>query len=118
MTQSPADSSSQNYLTNVGAFTGSPSAYGTFDQNGNAWEWNDLAAAAGLSRGLRGGGWDSGSSGLSSSGRFTFAPTARDSLTGFRLASPVVVPEPSTWVVGFGGLACAAWAAVRRRRTR
>jgi autotransporter-associated beta strand protein len=28
-----------NYLTNVGAYTNSPSAYGTYDQAGLIWEW-------------------------------------------------------------------------------
>lgn len=31
-------------------------------------------------------------------------------------ATPVAVPEPSTWVMGAGGLACAGWGAFRRRR--
>jgi formylglycine-generating enzyme required for sulfatase activity len=29
----------QNYLTDVGAYGNSPSAYGTFDQNGNLFQW-------------------------------------------------------------------------------
>ena len=40
-------------LTDVGAYTGSPSAYGTFDQGGNAWEWTE--AISGTRRGFRGG---------------------------------------------------------------
>ena len=32
----------QNYLTDVGAFSNSPSFYGTFDQIGNLYQWNDL----------------------------------------------------------------------------
>jgi sulfatase modifying factor 1 len=31
--------STQNYLTDVGAYTSAPSYYGTFDQSGNAFEW-------------------------------------------------------------------------------
>jgi len=30
-----------NYLTDVGAYTSAPSPYGTFDQGGNLWEWNE-----------------------------------------------------------------------------
>jgi len=32
-----------NYLTAVGAFAASPSAYGTFDQGGDVWQWNDTS---------------------------------------------------------------------------
>lgn len=38
--------------TDVGSYSGDASAYGTFDQGGNVWEWND-AVISGL-RGLRG----------------------------------------------------------------
>jgi len=58
VTQSSSYSSSQNYLTDVGAFTNSASFYGTFDQSGNVNQWNDLDGTAGSSRGLRGGPWD------------------------------------------------------------
>jgi formylglycine-generating enzyme required for sulfatase activity len=118
VTRSSSYSSGQNYLTEVGAYTNSQSAYGTFDQSGNVMEWNDLTGAAGTSRGLRGGGWDwNGAISLSSPFRVTDA-TSADSYfigNGFRLASPVAVPEPSTWVMGLAGIACAGWRAVRRR---
>ena len=55
VTQSVIHDSSQNYLTDVGAFTNSASFYGTFDQTGNVFQWNDLDGTAGSSRGLRGG---------------------------------------------------------------
>jgi hypothetical protein len=48
-------SDSQNYLTDVGAFTNSASYYGTFDQSGNLYQWNDLDGASGSTRGYRGG---------------------------------------------------------------
>ena len=121
VTQSSSYSASQNYLTDVGAFSGSESFYGTFDQSGNVYQWNDLdgLAASGSSRGLRGGGWIDSAFDLSSSGRFTFDPSNEDSVLGFRLASPVAVPEPSTLVMGLaGGLACAGWGAWRSRRAR
>jgi hypothetical protein len=38
VTQLAVQDATQNYLTNVGAFFGSPSAYGTFDQFGNVIE--------------------------------------------------------------------------------
>ena len=46
-----------NALTDVGAYgLNSDSAYGTNDQAGNVFEWND-AVISGSSRGLRGGSW-------------------------------------------------------------
>ena len=39
VTGSTSTSSTQNYLTDVGAYTASLSPYGTFDQGGNVWEW-------------------------------------------------------------------------------
>jgi sulfatase modifying factor 1 len=118
VTQSSSYSSSQNYLTDVGAFSGSESAYGTFDQSGNVYEWNDLTGDAGSSRGLRGGDWDGDALSLSSSDRFTNDPSSEDSRDGFRLASPV--PEPATLGMASGGALCACgwWVLKRRRRAR
>ena len=121
VTQSSSYSASQNYLTDVGAFSGSESFYGTFDQSGNVYQWNDLdgLAASGSSRGLRGGNWINNGLGFSSSDWTTGAPSKEGIGIGFRLASPVAVPEPSTLVMGLaGGLACAGWGAWRSRRAR
>jgi formylglycine-generating enzyme len=118
VTQLSTTSASQNYLTDVGAFTNSASFYGTFDQSGNVFQWNDLDGTPGSSRGLRGGYWNYLASYLSSSVRFTFDPSFEDNFIGFRLASPVAVPEPSTWVMGLAGIACGGWGVWRRRRAR
>ena len=83
--------------------------------SGNVNEWNDLTGAAGSSRGLRGGNWVNSSFELSSSSRFTVGTTNEFNGVGFRLAA---VPEPSTWVMGLAGIACASWGAWRRRRAR
>ena len=104
-------------VTTVGT-NGGPSAYGAFDMNGNLYEWNDLTGAARSTRGLRGGYWESGSAGLPSSYREEPVGTTEGLRSGFRLASPAAVPEPSTWVMAAGGLACAGWGAWRRRRAR
>ena len=118
VTQSSGYSAFQNYLTDVGAFTNSASFYGAFDQSGNVWEWNDLTGVRSGFRGVRGGYWADSASFVSSSNRTTDVPSLENSYYGFRLASPVAVPEPSTWVMGAVGLACVAWRSVRRRRAR
>jgi len=100
VTQSVAWYATQNYLTDVGAFTNSGSFYGTFDQSGNVFQWNDLDGTAGSSRGWRGGGFPNGAFVLSSSNGDSignsYDPSILASNVGFRLASPVsgsAVPE-------------------------
>jgi hypothetical protein len=78
----------------VGAFSGSGSFYGTFDQSGNVWQWNDLDGAAGSARGSRGGYWDNSPAFLlSSSFALTDDPSSGGIGDGFRLASPVSGPS-------------------------
>ena len=113
-----ADWNSQNgNVTTVGT-NGGANAYNAFDMSGNLREWNDLTGAAGLLRGLRGGNWDNGASSLSSSDRLTNGASGEVNGLGFRLASPVAVPEPSTWVMGLAGIACGGYSLFRRRRAR
>ena len=88
VTQSTDLSSSQNYLTEVGAFTASASFYGTFDQNGSLWEWNDLDGAANPNRGVRGGAYTSTPPYLQSSYRMGYVPSGANANGGFRLAAP------------------------------
>ena len=100
VTQSASYSSSQNYLTDAGAFSNSASAYDTFDQGGNVWEWNDAVIFSW--RGLRGGSWGDLGSNLQSSGRaLGYDPTFEGDFVGFRVAS---VPEPSTAVLVLMGV--------------
>ena len=103
-------------MTTVGT-NGGASAYGAFDMSGNVKEWNDLTGISGF-RGLRGGYYDDGAFQLSSSDRQQSLSTGHTMYIGFRLASPVAVPEPSTWVMGLAGIACAGWQGYRRRRAR
>jgi formylglycine-generating enzyme required for sulfatase activity len=100
VTGSTSYSSTQNYLTDVGAYTASASPYGTFDQDGNVFQWNE-AVVGGSFRGMRGGDWGDDSFHLSSSYRVINYPKLEDRLFGFRLAT---VPEPVTGLLAI--LAC------------
>ena len=110
VTQSASYVGTLNYLTDAGAFSNSASAYDTFDQGGNVWEWND--AVIGSSRGLRGGSWDDFDGSLQSSLRFDLDPTDEYNILGFRVAS---VPEPSTYGLLLMGAAALWW--WRRRKS-
>jgi formylglycine-generating enzyme required for sulfatase activity len=99
-------------LTDVGAYgVDSQSAYGTNDQAGNVWEWND--AVVDNERGLRGGTWDGGSEYLPATASFPILPTDEKDDVGFRL---VLVPEPSSALLAL--LSVGAAVAVRRRPGR
>jgi len=89
--------SSTNPFTDVGAYTAATSPYGTFDQNGNVWEWNETLIFSPF-RGLRGGSWSSSNSnGLAVSLRLLVNPAIEGFSSGFRVAS---IPEPSTLLLG------------------
>lgn len=113
VTSSTSSSLSQNYLTNVGAFSASASYYGTFDQGGNVGEWNDLTGAANSSRGRRGGSFSNSltPNALSATYRDGHETSYSDQVTGFRLVS--AVPEPVSNAAGLGSL-LAAWWGLRR----
>jgi len=100
------------YMTVVGEFENSESPYGTFDQGGNLWEWNETEIYAGSSRGLRGGFWSSFSVNLHASNRNDFDPTNEYDVVGFRVAS---VPEPGSITLLLFG-AVAGWIWWRRRK--
>ena len=78
----------QNYLFDVGAYTASLSYYGTFDQSGNAYNWNDLDGRASPLRGLRGGFFFAGPPSIQSTTFSQATPGREEADTGFRLASP------------------------------
>ncbi len=97
VTQSTEKSASQNYLTDVGSFVSSASYYGTYDQSGNLYEWNDEVLYDGgsnVTRGVRGGAWDNADyTSLEPGGRGSEQPYKEYDFIGFRVAA---VPEPST----------------------
>ena len=101
-----------DYLSNVGAYSGSVSAYGTYDQNGNANEWvDDLIGTNG--RQSIGGGFSSSNSTASFGTGATLIGTPNgltvtSSAIGFRLA---LVPEPTLSLIPL-----IVFGAIRRRR--
>lgn len=84
VTQAPLPASTtQNYLTDIGAFSGSPSYYGTFDQGGNVWEWTE--GINGGQRVVRGSSWDNLPAQILSSVRSSLGHEREDTI-GFRVA--------------------------------
>ena len=87
------------HRTVVGSFGLSAGPYGTFDQGGNVWEWNE-GLLNGSSRGNRGGSFSSYIIGLYAAGRFNFEPTFEYYGLGFRVAhvsEPEPIPAVSEW---------------------
>jgi formylglycine-generating enzyme required for sulfatase activity len=101
--------SQPSIITNVGV----ASAYGTFGQGGNVWEWNETLI--GPSRGVRGGVWLYGSGHLRASYRGWDNPGYNVVTIGFRVASNAVVPEPGC-ITALAGLAVMGAVMWRRRR--
>jgi formylglycine-generating enzyme required for sulfatase activity len=98
------------YRTKVGEWENSDSPYGTSDQGGNLWEWNESILYASL-RGLRAGTFIGDDSLLHASHRDSDPPAFEANSIGFRV---VEVPEPATaGLFLIGGLAL-----LPRRRAR
>ncbi len=107
---SPSDYTigSPYYRTETGEFENSASPYGTFDQGGNVWEWNE-AIFPNVFRGVRGGSFHGSGSNLLSATRTGDYPAGGTVYIGFRVA---IVPEPATLsLLAIGGLAL-----IRRRK--
>jgi formylglycine-generating enzyme len=90
------------YRTNVGEFENSGSAYGTYDQGGNVWEWNEALPLDGdANRGQRGGSFNGNANVLRSSFAYIGVPDWGSYTLGFRVSH---VPEPSSIIALLGGL--------------
>jgi formylglycine-generating enzyme required for sulfatase activity len=99
------------WYTVVGDHENSDSPYGTFDQGGNVWEWNEALLDSGFARGLRGASASSEVGYLRASYRFHSSPSFEYDYIGFRVSQ---VPEPSSLAM----LAFAGMLVRRRRRGR
>ncbi len=100
---------SSSALTPVGAFNAKPStsAYGTFDQGGNLWEWNVTFVQEDFF-GLRGGSFDN-IFGLDAAHQDSYPAFFENRIMGFRVVG-TIVPEPgSSALVGVGFAIVAAY---------
>jgi sulfatase modifying factor 1 len=91
------------WRTEVGEFENSDSPYGTFDQGGNVWEWNE-AIPIGSCRGLRGGSFDDFDVfALHASLRYVGTnPSYEDNYLGFRVSEVTGAPSPDMVLVPAG----------------
>jgi formylglycine-generating enzyme required for sulfatase activity len=99
--------------TDFESYPASASYYGTFDQGGNVWEWNETSD--GSNRVLRGGSFLNSASSLAASSETVISPAFGSDLVGFRVAR-AAVPEPGEFTLlaaGLGGLGI-----LHRRRMR
>ena len=103
------------YRTEFGAHENSESPYGTFDQAGNVFEWNETIILADVeppstNRGTRGSAFDYNvTTEMHAAGRSSLIPTYEHDSFGFRVAQ---IPEPATLgLLLIGGLVL-----LRRRR--
>jgi len=113
----PGGINSANYgalsgLTDVGAYSASPSYYGTFDQGGNVSEWNErIYNNSSTLRSIAGGDYETPGELLDANHMRALLGTGESQNIGFRIVS---VPEPSVGVL-VGAIAGLALARGRKR---
>jgi len=80
-------------VTPVGSYPNSPSYYGTYDQGGLLWQWNDAIYrdhdGVPITRGMRGGSWSLGLINISKYAPRDYPSTYQDDDSGFRLATNI-----------------------------
>jgi formylglycine-generating enzyme required for sulfatase activity len=111
-----ADWNSQDgNVTTVGsAGIQSASYYGTYDQNGNVYEWNE-DLISGTQRGIRSGSFQEVSHRMRAYTRGNGVPTGTEIQNlGFRVA---FVPEPNSGLLAVLGIGAVLWLNRRRRRS-
>jgi formylglycine-generating enzyme required for sulfatase activity len=96
-------------LTIKGSYAGSASPYGTFDQGGNVWEWNESISTS--LRVHRGGAFNTNPIDLGAATRSGSVPFSEGPSVGFRVA---LIPEPGTGLLVIAGLlGLAGWRRAR-----
>ncbi|MDD3181008.1 MAG: SUMF1/EgtB/PvdO family nonheme iron enzyme [Opitutaceae bacterium] len=98
----------------VGSYPNASSYYGTFDQGGNVWEWNEQIYANDY-RGKRAGSWVDGYGLDRSYSDPSRVATYEDGSYGFRVASLAPIPEPGTCAAALGAVSLAI-VLLRRRK--
>jgi sulfatase modifying factor 1 len=90
-------------LSDVGAYRTALGPFGSFDMGGDALQWTDTVS--GTSRIVRGSSWAVSPPDSGASTRFLpTAPTAENTVIGFRMASVGGVPEPASIILALLGL--------------
>ena len=85
------------YRTEIGAHENSVSPYGTYDQGGNVWEWNE-SIVDGLHRGFRGGSFGTDHDKLRSVSRNEYDDPPEERYTfGFRVVNLPDCNSNDTW---------------------
>ena len=122
----PGGSNSANFngvignVTTVGAYSLSASPYGTFDQSGNVYEWNEWLNPQSQERGFRGGEfyYPNATHDLLAATRHNGDPSVGWSNVGFRvteISATPPIPEPMTMLaLGLGLTGLGGY--VRKRR--
>lgn len=109
-TTPPGPANAANYnnavplLTVAGAYTASPSFWGTFDQNGNVMEYNEGDMVVQGLRRVRGGSWDTPANALPADERgFGSNGSVEDADAGFRVVHAVPLTSAGACCLPGGG---------------
>jgi hypothetical protein len=107
-----------NWLHNGGMNVVSTDATAGAPQNTSAYTLGTVTSGIAPAKNVEAQYWipTENAANMSSSVGYTDAPSTGPNDYGFRLASPVAVPEPSTCAMALAGLACGGYTMFRRRK--
>jgi formylglycine-generating enzyme required for sulfatase activity len=111
---------STNFMTPVGTFSASPGSYGTYDMDGDVWQWTETVGnLPGFNQEffVNGGSFCFSTLYMESGVIGGDPPSVEYCDQGFRVASSIAVPEPSTFaLLGVTGAALLWRGRVVRRK--